>query len=338
MAFSTHALPKPSVVAAATALAGGGDGAPVEGGLTGGGASTATSPTSSAAAAPTTTGATCSPTFLDDGHGSGWAPIALTARGGWAGAAQQAGSVSKPENAARSTKSSTADTRIEAAATDAAAALRGPPVVDPVAIMQKVLDEHKKKSKGRHVLSDKDTSGLLATTALKTLVVLLAPPPQSCSCAQQPCASRQQPCGVGAIVVHAKEPKTTAAIRCLSAFFAKLVGAVKAATSALKKAHGGPENAYDDMSSANNSSDDVSSGSNDTATTIRNTTATASLECPPWVTARVCGAEWSNVTVLSDTNIAKANLSNGSANSLHYTHRLERNNFAGFERKITRQD
>jgi len=292
------------------------------------GSSPATTTFTTVAAAISST--TCSPVPIDDGHGSGWAPIALTASGGWAGAAQQAGAVLKPKNAVRSHTSSSADTRSEAAATDVAAAhaaatvtatteaLPGPPVVDPVAIMQEVLDEHKRKSKGRHVLSEKDISGLLSTTALKTLAVLLAPPPQSCSCAQQPCAlqQQQQPCGVVAIVVHAKEPKSTAATRCLSAFFARLVAAVKAATSALKKAHGGPENVYDDMSSAgaNNSSagsncnNSSRCSSNDTTATTSNTTP---VKCPAWVAARVRGAEWSNVTVLSDTNIAKAALSYG---------------------------
>ena len=200
----------------------------------------------------------------------------------------------KPKNSVRNHKSSSADTRTEAAATVTATAeaLPGPPVIDPVAIMQEVLDEHKRKAQGRHVLSEKDISGLLGTTALKTLVVLLAPPPQSCSCAQQPCAL-QQPCGVVAIVVHAKEPKSTAATRCLSAFFARLVAAVKDAARALK--HGAADSA---RSHDTNSGDGVSR-------------ITPPLKCPAWVAARVCGAEWSNVAVLSDTNIAKATFSYG---------------------------
>ena len=346
LAFSTHALPKPygGAAAGATMLRGREAGERSGGELTRDGASATT--TTSATPTASSSWATCtSATPIDDGHGSGWAPIALTAPGGWVGAGQQAGSVLRPRNPVRNRKCSSADSRADAATADAATAdaamlttaglataseistepLDGPPVIDPLAIMHEVVEQYTRKSKGRHALSDKDVSGLLGTTALKTIVVLLAPPPlQSSSCSQLPGAGLQQePCGVAAIVVHAKEPKSIAATRCLAAFFARLVAAVKAVTSALKKAQEVVKDKDDDFCVGKTESvrsgrtgDGSSKGysgrnSDSSSSSSSGSTAATHLDCPAWVVDRVCGAEWSNVTVLSDTNIAKAKLSNG---------------------------
>ena len=90
--------------------------------------------------------------------------------------------------------------------------------MDAAAVMAQALaavDAECGQAEGAPKLSEKDRAGLVGTTAAKTLVVLLAPPPRSASPRQraslqeasQQEASQQKASRLGlvVVVVHAKE-------------------------------------------------------------------------------------------------------------------------------------
>jgi hypothetical protein len=174
-----------------------------------------------------------------------WLPLNLTARGGWAGAAAAPVEGELPKNPIG-------------------------PIVDAKAVMREAVEEFKAKLPSV-ALPSKDEVGLLRTTAAKTLVVLLAPPPV----VHEPMDATSSV--LVCVVIHAKEPKSAAAVAVLASFASKLVKAAQDAAGRLTRA----EVPEDDPGQS---------------------------APPAWVVDRLTGADLSNFVVMSDTNIGNTSL------------------------------